>query len=317
MKKLSVIIPIYNTIKELPECLESVCLQKYDNLEIVCVDDGSFDGSQIIVDEYAEKYENMKVIHQDNKGESSARNVGLKQATGDYIAFCDCDDKIEQNMYCHMMDLAQNDDLDIVACNWTKDFGDSSQKVNNTFPICEGIFTRDELLKYIYMRDYYQGFAYMWNKIYKRQILLDDNGNIELFDENLKIGGDVIYLAKAALKARRVRYIDNHYYHYYQRASSGIHTMEVSKYKDWVFSYECVINMLEQNDINKEIIDYVKRFLAYHASNGVECAKKEKNIEAVRYFQNIMRNYAKEYYKLNKDNFDRIMRYKRLMEMSW
>ena len=94
---VSIIIPIYNTASYLRKCLDSAKNQTYTNLEIICVDDGSTDGSEKIVDEYLDD-ERFVIIHKENGGESSARNTGLLKSTGDYIGFMDCDDWIEKDM---------------------------------------------------------------------------------------------------------------------------------------------------------------------------------------------------------------------------
>ena len=93
--KVTIIIPIYNTSKYLPNCLDSVLSQSHQNLEIILIDDGSTDNSSQIVDNYAQKDSRIKVIHQNNQGQSSARNTGLKLATGDFISFIDSDDEIK------------------------------------------------------------------------------------------------------------------------------------------------------------------------------------------------------------------------------
>ena len=92
--KVSIIIPIYNTSKYLPDCLNSVISQTYQNLEILLIDDGSTDDSGIIADDYAKKDKRVKVFHQKNQGQSAARNFGIKKASGDFISFIDSDDKI-------------------------------------------------------------------------------------------------------------------------------------------------------------------------------------------------------------------------------
>ena len=89
---ISVILPIYNTEKYLKQCLDSLIFQSYKDLEIICIDDGSTDCSGKIADQYVKKDERIRVIHQKNRGESKARNVGLNLAKGEYIAFVDCDD---------------------------------------------------------------------------------------------------------------------------------------------------------------------------------------------------------------------------------
>ena len=92
MKKVSIIIPVYNVEKYLKRCLDSVCNQAYENLEILIVNDGSKDGSLKICNEYANKYSNIKLLNQENQGLSESRNNGLKAATGEYVMFVDSDD---------------------------------------------------------------------------------------------------------------------------------------------------------------------------------------------------------------------------------
>ena len=98
MDLISIIVPIYNVEQYLNQCLQSVCSQSYDNLEIILVDDGSSDRSPELCDEWAEKDSRIHVIHKQNGGLSDARNTGISCAKGEYIAFVDSDDWIEKDM---------------------------------------------------------------------------------------------------------------------------------------------------------------------------------------------------------------------------
>ncbi len=118
MKTISVIIPVYNTEKELPKCLKSICDQTYKDLEIICIDDGSTDGSSQVLDEFSMKDNRIKVVHQKNGGESNARNTGLKMASGEYIAFCDCDDWIDTDMYEILARELNCENIDMVGGSW-------------------------------------------------------------------------------------------------------------------------------------------------------------------------------------------------------
>lgn len=307
MKKVSIIIPIYNTVKYLRRCLDSVKYQTYENLEIICVDDGSTDGSEQIVDEYSDD-DRFVIIHKKNGGESSARNVGLLQCTGDFIGFMDCDDWIEKDMYEILVYSMEQNDVDIVASSWFKSYDDGEIRIANQKTVDEGVFDRDKLLRYIYERDAYQGFAYMWDKLYKREILTE-NGNIMLFDESIRLGGDVIYLAKAALRAKNALYIDKCMYHYYQRNSSGCHTADLERRMDWIHAYFVVIDLFEKQGVEREIVSYVKRFLAYHTSNFAELAYEQGNEKSLKNAQAIMRKFEQEYIELNQAYPKRIERY--------
>ncbi len=312
---ISVILPIYNTEEYLRKCLDSVIHQTYRDLEIICIDDGSTDSSGRIVDEYAEVDERIRVVHQKNSGESNARNVGLNISKGEYITFLDCDDWIEPDMYETILKAIENDDLDMAAGSWFKDYTDKIIEVTNEKDVSNQVFGRDELLRYLYERDAYRGFSYMWNKLYRREVLTESDGQIMLFDESIRLGGDVIYLAKLALNVKRARYIDRPFYHYRMRESSGSHTRDLGSFHDWIKSYEITIQLYEENRIEPLIIDYLKRFLAYHASEAAEIAIDTKDAEELRSFQRIMKEYQDVYERLNANHPEWIEQYRRCLEV--
>lgn len=313
MEKVSIIIPIYNSEKYIPRCLDSICNQTYQNLEIICIDDGSTDGAGSIVDEYAKEDERIVVRHQKNHGESNARNVGLALATGDYIGFMDCDDWVESDMYEILVDALEKDDLDMVASSWYKDDDNSSVEIKNQLPVSMDVFGEEELLDYIYKRDYYRGFAYMWNKLYKREILTDKRGDLLKFDESLRLGGDVLYLAEAAVRVKKAKYIDKAFYHYIQRSESGCHTKDLSKMNDWLTAYRRTIELMKRENVKESTIDYIKRFMAYHSSNAAQMAIEQRDNDYKKKFQGIMRLYQREYIELNSEYPERIQRYEDLL----
>src|SRR5574344_1872249 len=94
---ISIIVPVYNSEKTLKRCYDSLINQDYKNIEIILIDDGSKDKSGEICDLYAKKDKRIKVFHQENQGESAARNCGLKFAEGEWITFCDSDDFVAKN----------------------------------------------------------------------------------------------------------------------------------------------------------------------------------------------------------------------------
>lgn len=314
MDKLSIVVPVYNTKNELVRCLNSICNQTYTNLEIICIDDGSMDGSEKIVDEFAKNDSRVIAIHQKNRGESNARNTGLECVTGDYITFCDCDDWIDLNMYEIMMKEMIGENLDMICASWYKEFPQESIEVKNELPVTREVFDKEQLLRYLYIRDSYRGFAYMWNKIYKTEILREKSGERLLFDETLRLGGDVLYLAKASLNTSRVKYIDRCFYHYLQRDTSGCHTKDVGKLREWLRAYEIVIDLFQEENVSQDIIDYVKRFMAYHSSNAAEIAYMQDEKKMLKEFQNLMLVYKTEYIRLNQNYPKRIERYLELMQ---
>ena len=123
-ERISVIVPVYKVEPYLRKCLDSIVNQTYRNLEIILVDDGSPDNCGRICDEYAERDKRIRVIHQKNGGVSSARNEGLKIASGDWIGWVDSDDWIEPDMFEYLLENAKKSKADIAVCSrkeWYKD----------------------------------------------------------------------------------------------------------------------------------------------------------------------------------------------------
>ena len=126
MPKISVIVPVYNVEKFLPRCVESILMQTLDDLEIICIDDGSTDESGRILDWYAVQDERLRVIHQENRGYGAAMNAGLAMAEGEYIGIVESDDCILPEMYQTLYQAAVEDDLELVksdAFYWIESVG--------------------------------------------------------------------------------------------------------------------------------------------------------------------------------------------------
>lgn len=168
------IIPVYNVEKYLHRCLDSVIAQTYQNLEIICVDDGSVDESGKICDQYAVRDARIKVIHQENQGLSAARNRGLDAAEGEYIAFVDSDDYILEDMYKKMLDKLLDYNVDLCVCQWQYEFSDGRQVVKrkNIDPTIYGRKASLEFARFLYMGNYENGVVVAaWNKLYRRALL--------------------------------------------------------------------------------------------------------------------------------------------------
>ncbi|WP_394188554.1 glycosyltransferase family 2 protein [Paenisporosarcina quisquiliarum] len=117
MKKISIVVPIFNTEKYLEKCIKSILQQSYENIELILINDGSTDSSGKICDDYSKKDCRIKVRHKTNGGQSSARNLGIDLATGSYIGFVDSDDWIKTDMYEKLLKTALETKSEIVACN--------------------------------------------------------------------------------------------------------------------------------------------------------------------------------------------------------
>ena len=129
MPEISVIVPVYNVEKYLVQCIESIKMQTFENWELILVDDGSQDNSGMICDEYAQKDNRIKVVHQKNRGVSTARNSGVKFATGKYISFVDSDDYIVPNFFEIMLEKLIAYKADMVRCGFYE-FNDNNVVFN-------------------------------------------------------------------------------------------------------------------------------------------------------------------------------------------
>ena len=175
MKKISVIIPIYNAEKYLEQCIKSVMDQTLKDIEIICVDDGSTDKSPKIIDEFAKKDSRIIVIHKKNTGYGNSVNEGINKAKGEYIGIVESDDFITKTMYQTLYSMSLNGTVDVIKSNfwdcYDEDDG-SITKVENTeragMPDVETAFNIREYPQILW------GHPSIWTAIYRRQFLIDN-----------------------------------------------------------------------------------------------------------------------------------------------
>lgn len=313
--QISIIVPVYNTVAYLDKCLNSILNQTYDSLEVICVDDGSTDGSADIVAKYENQDSRVKVIHQPNGGESNARNKGLQAATGDFIGFVDGDDWLELDMYEKLYELICKDESDLAAVGYFIDKDNKSIPAINEWEIPEGVYSRDKFLEYVYHRDKHRAVtSWIWCKLFRRNILMNEENNALLFDELIRLGGDLIFFAQAMLNVKKVSYSPDPYYHYYQRGSSTYHTKQPEIWMDLVKTYEILIKLFYSNKIPKNIIEWVQRFLVYRAEVTAKYAYMYKENEILRNCQKIMEEHREVYYKKNRDYPERLLEYEEILK---
>ena len=176
---VSLVVPVYNSARFLHKCLDSIRNQTYDNLEIVCVNDGSVDDSMSILQKYAEADRRFIIFSKENEGRgaASARNMGLKNATGEYIQFLDSDDFFEPDMIESLVSKAIDTNADVVICRG-QIFDDEKQCVIGKLahPDLQYAPSRDSF-NWRECPDYICEIAdnYAWNKLFKRLVLIDNN----------------------------------------------------------------------------------------------------------------------------------------------
>lgn len=209
---ISIIVPVYKVEQYLPKCIESILSQTYPNWELLLIDDGSPDNSGKICDEYAQKDERIRVFHKENGGVSSARNLGLDYAKGDYVMFVDSDDWISNNCLQVCFDEIKKDKLDALQFGFisvTDDLENPRVKIA-TLPL------NGE--KYIQTNNFN---VCVGGGIYKREIIEEYKLR---FPKELKLAEDQIFVLSFFKHTRSIKYMDRAMYYYLQRADSAVHT---------------------------------------------------------------------------------------------
>lgn len=219
--KISVILPIYNVEKYLKQALDSVINQTYTNIEIILVDDGSPDYSGKICDEYAEKDNRIKVIHKKNGGVSSARNMGIDAATGQWLCFIDPDDWVEFNMLEEALYKAQETNSDL--CIWDFEFVDDTRNIyfKAIRSNCSLYENSSELEKMIAFNC---STGSIWNFIVKSNLIK----NKIYFDESLSFREDEIFKLELYQNIKKFCYLPKLYYHYRMTSESACHKLGIS-----------------------------------------------------------------------------------------
>lgn len=210
---ISVVVPVYNVASYLPQCLDSLLSQTYKDLEIIIVNDGSTDDSPNICDSYAAKDKRMKVVHKINGGLSDARNVGIKQAIGEWIYFIDSDDWLDKDAIRKLYEFATVNNCDIVQGNMYYVYTDYLfYRKTRYIERKKNILTRRDAMRELVINDRIKNFA--WGKLYKTCMIRDLKFPIGKFFE------DVFWQHLVIDRIERYGIINTPLYYYRQRIDS-------------------------------------------------------------------------------------------------
>ena len=276
-RKISVIIPIYNTAPYLRRCIESIIKSEYRNIEVICINDGSTDDSRSILADLESIDCRIKVFDQINLGVSAARNRGLEQCTGDLIAFVDSDDMVHPKYFNILYNLMIQTDADITACDYIKFENEEdltsaaekkdSGKIRKLSPL--------EVINIDHMN------RYVWGRIYKKDIL-----NGLRFDEEISLGEDTAFNLLAICRKENLnfQYVKRNLYYYYKRSDSAVFNVD----------HFNVIKVIENV--------YLKYYDDFGKNSAVILEQAFRSLLLERYVDNIkmVRNHDLEYRRLLK-----------------
>ena len=277
--KISIIVPVYNAKEYLPKCIESILSQTYSKIELILVDDGSSDGSEAICDEYAGKDSRVKVMHQANAGSTNARKNGVNAATGEYVAFVDCDDWVDEDFIEKMFTALERSASehrvegkmmrvvpDIIVAGILRDYVDDGRTVELKSSLLPGLYYTDnyqssdnKTMSYMLTHMISDGEFYnpgvipsMCAKLYRIDIL---KKVIELVPEELTMGEDAVCTYLSILDSKSV-YIMEDFYPYHYRFVEGSQSIRVDeKYFEKV---QLLISFLQKEFTNSTVIKNYK-----------------------------------------------------------
>ena len=243
MCKVSIVVPIYNSEKELPRCIDSILNQTFSDFELILINDGSKDGSLNILKEYEQKDKRVTVIDNENNGVSETRNIGIRRSSGDYIAFVDSDDYIESDMVEALVESVEQQNADLVICGLHIDIlkGQEVKTSTQTFEYNVSLDKRDIALNVLgRLNGTYINSPI--NKLYKKSILIDNN---IYMDNTIDLGEDLLFNIEYLRYCNRVVFKEKCLYHYCVKSEDSLTT----KYRE---------NKLE---LMKRMYDVIRKYM--------------------------------------------------------
>lgn len=284
---VSIIVPIYQAEKFIDKCICSIIRQSYTNLEIILVDDGSIDNSFSICKSYAEQDNRIILIHTENCGGAHARNVGLKYAKGDYIAFVDADDYLEPGFIKVLLHYIEKYNADIAECGY--------YYVGKGEKSAEGVQGAD-VLEFDTLRAMKEHIAdrmckqIVWNKLYKRDLIRDIP-----FVEG-KIIDDEFWTYRVIGKIKKIIHICQPLYNYVQHESSVMHKKYNLKRLQALEAQQLRLKYIQNN--YTELKDYAEYMLYFACMYHMQmCLKYLDSNSCNKAFQTISQIISQEYKK--------------------
>lgn len=248
--KISIIIPAFNVEQFLPKCLDSIFCQKGVTFEVIVVNDGCTDGTQAILEQYASQWQNLKVITQENRGMSTARNRGLVEALGEYVMFVDSDDWVIEDSLASVEKSLTGED--IISFNSRKFIERTGEYIDNILPeISEPIsgweyFNRQRLSPTVIH------FVCIWQRAYRREFLIQNN---LIFADGILRAEDDLFSTMAMYFAKSVKVIPEAVYTYRIRNNSITTTVSIDRWYDSLKVQEIMADFfVNQKGIDKSAI---------------------------------------------------------------
>ncbi|MBR3661528.1 MAG: glycosyltransferase family 2 protein [Bacilli bacterium] len=283
-KKVSVVVPIYNTLNYLSKCVDSICKQTYRNLEILLVDDGSTDDSLKLCNYLSKKDSRIKVIHQNNRGLAEARNTGKEKATGEYICFIDSDDYIEKTMIETLLKAIEKTGADVCEGSFYIHF--KNGEIRDVSSEQKGIKYIENKLNLINAYSDATILIPAWDKIYRLSSIKKIDFDKNCFKE------DTDYIYKLCMSGKTFALVNKPFYHYIKRTKGSITADKISprlfSLRNWGWDAykEVLSNGTEYTDAAEKIlynslVHILRYFMRDYKNNVLEKDEYKKEIHIV------------------------------------
>lgn len=277
---ISVIIPMYNPGELLKRMIGSLLRQTYCKIEILLIDDGSTDNTRVLCQQIIEKDNRFKYFYQKNAGVSAARNNGIMHAKGEYIAFLDADDKIDDDYFEVLMSVCQN--VDISVC--TVSIEDEAGQVLSQFALPDQVLSSSEALNYLLKRQNINSGPYA--KLFRRSAIE------QLRFPTLKVYEDILFVMQAFTNARSIGITDSTVYHYYQNAKSAMRYAVVTPPIDIVTATDEIMTfIIKHKDLESRCTYITLSHLYQYVQLSIKNYKKNRGflLEVQRLFRKYWR----------------------------
>lgn len=273
---ISVIVPVYRVEEYLERCVKSILSQTYENLEVILVDDGSPDQCPAICDACAEKDARVKVIHQENKGLSGARNAGIDAASGEYLAFVDSDDYVSPHFIEELYQLLQDTGCAIGQCRFSYVKGDGLvEEGNSAFCIYRG----ESLMEQLYgPEEKATCFVVAWNKLYRAELFKETGIR---YPEG-RIHEDEATTYRLFHEAKKLAFLDRALYGYYTENGGSITSVFSAKRLQWLTAHEERIAFFKKNGYEKLLPAAYRKLCDACITFYFRCTEQVKDAEELK-----------------------------------
>ncbi|MBQ6654683.1 MAG: glycosyltransferase [Erysipelotrichaceae bacterium] len=280
--KVSVIIPVYNSEKHLRQCLDSVLSQSLQDIEVICVDDGSTDSSPEILEEYAERDARLTVINQENSYAGTARNNGLKAARGEYVIFWDSDDFFEAQALEKMYERAVETEADVCVCGINKFYEDSGELTASPAGLIISMTEGQEVFNRLSNEKHIFNFTVIKciNKLVRRQFIEKQ----DLRFGTGRYGEDVIFTCGALATAERITFVNENLVNYRAEQSDSLVGNVRNYIRDAVDSWRQCACFLKEKDAFPEQ-SFENRMIIALMHDLRNTRERESFVKAVRYIK--------------------------------